>query len=290
MSRRGGGWSISRGPMGCRSFCTTRSIHWRRPPPDAMLRRKPCVTSKRTMTPDGSVAFRLTEPQSENMPAACRKPHHEAGHTTAPDHKPRTSQNRLHSKGRPHTVRQALGCGLILHRACRPASEFAGGLPGSTKTSIGWRCVDRREYPESRSLMAQPTVGVGRMFSRRGLWPRVFIPARGSEMLRRSMDCGSQPWGREPLTSRLAALGRMATARASTPNFGTSASVIGVWLSSSVDPFLAPSGVMLLSAVGTLARRTMLVEGEADHAKRRACGFARSCSPDTVRPSPHPRR
>ena len=42
-----------------------------------------------------------------------------------------------------------------------------------------------------------------------------------------------------------------------------------------------PSGVMLLSAVGTLARRIMVVEGEADHAKRRACGFARICSPGT---------
>ena len=58
-------------------------------------------------------------------------------------------------------------------------------------------------------------------------------------------------------------------------------SVIGTWLSSLVDHFLVPSGVMLLSAVGTLARRTMVVEGEADHAKRRACGFARICSPDT---------
>lgn len=38
---------------------------------------------------------------------------------------------------------------------------------------------------------------------------------------------------------------------------------------------------MLLSAVGTLVRRTMVVEGEADHAKRRACGFARIGSPDT---------
>ena len=29
----------------------------------------------------------------------------------------------------------------------------------------------------SRSLMARPVVGVGRMISRRGLWPRVFSPA-----------------------------------------------------------------------------------------------------------------
>lgn len=58
-------------------------------------------------------------------------------------------------------------------------------------------------------------------------------------------------------------------------------SVIGTWLSSLTDRFLFPSGVMLLSGVGILARRIMVVEGEADHAKRRACGFARICSSDT---------
>lgn len=35
--------------------------------------------------------------------------------------------------------------------------------------------------------------------------------------------------------------------------------------------------------------RTMVVEGEADHAKRRACGFARIAAQTLVRPSPHPR-
>lgn len=36
-------------------------------------------------------------------------------------------------------------------------------------------------------LDGRPVVGVGRMISRRGLWPRVFSPVRGSVMLRRSM-------------------------------------------------------------------------------------------------------
>jgi len=63
-------WSMSRGPMGCRAFCTTRSRNWRRPLLDAMPRRKRRVTSKRPMTPDGSVAFRLTGPQSDNRPVA----------------------------------------------------------------------------------------------------------------------------------------------------------------------------------------------------------------------------
>ena len=40
-------------------------------------------------------------------------------------------------------------------------------------------------------------------------------------------------------------------------------SVIGTWLSSLVGHFLVPSGVMLLSALGTLARRIIVVEGVA---------------------------
>lgn len=57
---------------------------------------------------------------------------------------------------------------------------------------------------------------------------------------------------------------------------GRMPSVVGAGSSSAMGA--GPSGVMLLSAVGSRARRMLAVDGEADHAKRRACVIARRSS------------
>src|SRR5215813_12315506 len=62
---------------------------------------------------------------SPYRPAAWVKPHHEAGHTTAPDHMPeRDRKNCLHLAGRPHTLITRIGRDREKARATPAAGIF----------------------------------------------------------------------------------------------------------------------------------------------------------------------
>ena len=95
---------------------------------------------------------------SPYRPAAWMKPHHEAGHTTAPDHMPkRDRKNCLHLTGRPHTsisrTLVSLGSDAICsHRQffrwrtrCRQFANVTARFFGGLTMRPGWKAISISE-------------------------------------------------------------------------------------------------------------------------------------------------